>query len=117
MTRISRKELLSVFDAQTLGFVSVTLLISLEGGQVMGKMSWRMPDLTWGYSTPLRVSRAAATPMMNTGSLNRGCEVTNISSLPSPIWTSNIRGSACTWGTILYGQKILRGFALPGTGR
>ena len=71
-----------------------------------------MPDLTWGYSTPLRVSRAAATPMMNTGSLNRGCEVTKFSSRPSPMWTSNIRGSACTFGTILYGQNMLRDFAL-----
>ena len=94
MTSIKRRELLSVFDAQTLGFVSVTLLSSLEGGQVTGKMSWRRPVLTWGYSTPLRVSRAAATPMMNTGSLNSGWVVTNISSLPSPMWTRSIRGKA-----------------------
>ena len=83
MIRIRRRELLSVLDAQTLVFVSVTLLRSLDGGQLEGNMSCRRPDLTWGYSTPLRVSKAADTPMMNNGSLNRGWVVTNISSRTS----------------------------------
>ena len=48
MIRIRRRELLSVLDAQTLVFVSMTLLRSLEGGQLRGNMSCRMPDLTWG---------------------------------------------------------------------